>query len=93
MQDINPREEACFNYAMSDGSAYNEFLCACGEANCRGRVTGDDWRRSELWVRCTGFFSPYLERQISGLQEQALFAKTALDQRSQASQAISTYPG
>lgn len=68
MRDIAPGEEVCFDYAMTDGSPYDEFECACGAANCRGRITGNDWRLSELWQRYDGFFSLYLQRRIAQLK-------------------------
>ncbi len=71
MRDIEPGEEICFDYAMSDGSPYDEFECACGAANCRGRVTGDDWRKPELWARYQSYFSPYIQRRIEALRTQA----------------------
>jgi hypothetical protein len=82
MRDIEPGEEICFDYAMSDGSPYDEFDCACGASNCRGRVTGDDWRRTELWERYAGYFSPYLQRRIEALRTQAaLLDATIFDER------------
>lgn len=68
LRDIAPGEQICFDYAMSDGSPYDEFDCACGAPNCRGRVSGDDWLRPELWERYRGHFSPYLQRRIEKLQ-------------------------
>ena len=68
MRDIQPGEEVCFDYAMSDSVPYDEFECACGEANCRGRVTGNDWTLHELQVRYAGYFSPYLQRRINRIQ-------------------------
>lgn len=70
MRPIAPGEEITFDYAMSDSSAFDEFLCACGSPLCRGRVTGDDWKRPELWERYNGYFSAYLQRRIQGLREQ-----------------------
>lgn len=64
MRDIRAGEEITYDYATSDGSAYDEFSCSCGSVQCRGHVSGDDWRRSELWQRYSGYFSPYLERRI-----------------------------
>lgn len=61
-------EEITYDYAMTDGSAYDEFPCGCGAEACRGRVSGDDWRRPELWSRYRGHFSPYLQRRIEALQ-------------------------
>ena len=66
LRDLEPGEEICLDYAMCDGSPYAEFDCACGSSLCRGRVTGEDWRRPELQVRYRGFFSPYLQRRIDG---------------------------
>lgn len=61
---INAGEEICYDYAMSDGSPYDEFQCACGSWNCRQRVTGNDWLILELQQRYAGYFSPYLARRI-----------------------------
>ena len=38
MRDIQPGEEVCFDYAMSDTVPYDEFDCRCGAENCRGGV-------------------------------------------------------
>ena len=51
MRDIAVGEELCFDYAMSDGSDYDEF----------------DWRLPELHERYSGWFSPYLVRKIARL--------------------------
>jgi uncharacterized protein len=69
---ILPGEEMCYDYAMSDGSDYDEFECHCGAPSCRGRVSGRDWRRPALWKRYAGHFSPYLERRIRALQDEQL---------------------
>lgn len=70
MRDIEPGEEVTIDYAMCDGSTYDEFDCACGTSLCRGRVTGDDWRDATLWKRYQGHFSPYLQRRIAALQRE-----------------------
>lgn len=70
MRDIQAGEEVCLDYAMCDGSDYDEFDCSCGSPNCRGRVTGQDWRRPELWERYDGYFSPYLQRRIARLKRE-----------------------
>jgi hypothetical protein len=64
MRDIRPGEEITYDYAMSDGSPYDEFTCSCGSPHCRGHVSGEDWRRPDLWSRYAGYFSPYLQRRI-----------------------------
>jgi len=48
MRDIEPGEEICYDYAMSDGSAYDGFECRCERVGCRGRVSGDDWMLAEM---------------------------------------------
>lgn len=67
LRPIAPGEEVCYDYATSDGSAYDEFECACGTPSCRRRVTGNDWQRPELQIRYAGYFSPYLQRRIDRL--------------------------
>jgi hypothetical protein len=67
LRPIKRGEEVCYDYAMSDGSSYDEFSCACGASLCRNRVTGDDWRLPELWARYEGHFSPYLQQRIERL--------------------------
>jgi len=57
-------EELCYDYAMSDGSPYDEFDCSCGTARCRRRVTGNDWSRPELIERYRGWYSAYLQARI-----------------------------
>lgn len=68
LRDIAPGEEVCFDYAMSDGGPHDEFDCACGTPSCRHRITGNDWKRPELWERYAGHFSPYLQRRIDRLR-------------------------
>jgi hypothetical protein len=67
LRRLEPGEEVCFDYAMSDGSPYDQFNCGCGAAECRGRISGEDWSRPELWKRYRGHFSPYLQRRIDAL--------------------------
>lgn len=68
MRDISAGEQVTFDYAMSDGSDYDEFECECGAPECRHRVSGRDWRNPELWARYDGYFSPYLARRIEHLK-------------------------
>jgi hypothetical protein len=72
MEIIEPGTEVTIDYAMCDGSPYDEFDCACGSAACRGRVSGEDWRNPSLWARYAGHFSPYLQRRILRLQQASL---------------------
>jgi len=67
LRDIAADEEICYDYAMTDGTPYDEFGCACGSKHCRGRVSGNDWQLPELWERYARHFSPYLQRRIDRL--------------------------
>ena len=64
LRDIEAGEEICYDYAMTDGSDYDEFECHCGEKLCRHQVTGHDWQLPDLQTRYAGHFSPYLQRRI-----------------------------
>lgn len=66
-RDIQPGEEICFDYAMSDSNPYDEFRCQCGSPLCRGVVLGEDWKRPDLQQRYKGYFSTYLQRRINRL--------------------------
>lgn len=65
LRDIPAGEEICFDYAMSDSSDYDEFICQCGTPQCRGKITGHDWQIPELQERYNGYFSPYLQKRIN----------------------------
>jgi SET domain-containing protein len=69
MRDIEAGEELTFDYAMSDGEPYDEFDCYCGTVSCRHKITGNDWKLPELWMRYLGYFSPYLAKRIEKLRK------------------------
>lgn len=64
MQPIAPNEEICYDYAMSEGSVYDDFACCCGAPDCRRMITGSDWQQPLLQQRYAGYFSPYLQRRM-----------------------------
>lgn len=58
-------EEVTADYAMWLFSQnWKLEPCLCGSPLCRGRVTDEDWRLSELQSRYAGHFTPYLNRLI-----------------------------
>ena len=67
LRDIAAGESLTYDFAMSDGSGYDEFECSCGTVSCRGKITGNDWMQPELQLRYRGHFSPYLARRIADL--------------------------
>jgi len=72
MRNIAVGEEVCYDYAMSDGSPYDEFACACGTPNCRRQITGNDWRCADLQRKYASWFSSYLQRRIDQLNQAKL---------------------
>ena len=80
MRAIEPGEEISFDYEMSDGWDYDEFACACGAPACRGRITGEDWRRPDLIERYRGFRSPYLELRLRRMRRDARSAEARTPQ-------------
>lgn len=63
-RDIARDEEVTFDYATTDGTAYDEFPCDCRSPLCRKRVSKDDWKLPEVQARYAGHFMPYLQRWI-----------------------------
>ena len=63
MRDISEGEELAFDYATGDDDDW-EMECACGAADCRGRITGQDWRDPAVRRKYRGWFSAYLARRI-----------------------------
>jgi hypothetical protein len=64
MRDIKADEQVCFDYAMVLNSLNYRFDCRCGAKNCRGTISGEDWKRPDLQKRYVGYFQWYLERRI-----------------------------
>lgn len=71
MCDIDINEELTMDYAMLDDESDESYnlMCTCGEKNCRGIITGKDWRLPELQRRYKGYFATYLKEKIDSLTE------------------------
>ena len=68
LRDIQAGEELTHDWAMTDDDDYS-LPCRCGAANCRGTLTGQDWRRPDLQKQYAGYFSAYLARRIDKMEE------------------------
>lgn len=79
MRDIEVGEALTFDYAMSDGSNYDEFTCACGAATCRRSVTGNDWKRNDLQHYYAGYFAPYISRRIAAMRDARRLSKREVE--------------
>ena len=68
MRPIRAGEELTHDWAMTDDDD-SSTECHCGSANCRGTITGKDWRRAELQVRYGNYFSAYLLEKIERMRK------------------------
>ncbi|MFM9112148.1 MAG: SET domain-containing protein [Actinomycetota bacterium] len=74
-RDIAAGEELTYDYATSDSAPYDEFDCACGSPQCRGRLNASDWMHTDVKRANEGWFSPYLARRIRALDSSRLLTK------------------
>lgn len=60
-------EELTADYALWEAQEdyVSSWDCNCGAKNCRGKVTGTDWKLPELQVSYAGHFSPFLNKRIT----------------------------
>jgi len=65
MRDIKKGEQITFDYAMVLSVESYDIECLCGSKNCRGRITGNDWKIPGLQKKYKGYFQPYLEKKIA----------------------------
>ena len=63
MRDIHAGEELCLDYAMAITSEY-KLKCCCGSTNCRGWISGDDWKYEVLQKRYDKYFSWFIYKKI-----------------------------
>ena len=60
----NKDEELIVDYAFIDNEDYS-FKCTCGSTNCRGTITGFDWKIKELQEKYYDYFAQYLKDKIN----------------------------
>lgn len=63
MRDIRPKEELTLDYAMIDDASFR-MRCCCGTKNCRGIITGRDWKRKDLQHKYGDYFAWFLLQKI-----------------------------
>ncbi|MEO6042944.1 MAG: hypothetical protein ABIQ47_03345 [Tepidiformaceae bacterium] len=65
-RDIRAGEEVTVDYALQTGQPVPllEVPCACGALDCRGTITGDDWRLPAVRAKYAGHFAPFINRRI-----------------------------
>jgi hypothetical protein len=55
---------------MTDDDPY-EMKCQCGAVNCRGTITGVDWKKPEIQRKYDGYFSWFIQRRIDAARKLA----------------------
>ncbi|HWQ10416.1 MAG TPA: SET domain-containing protein-lysine N-methyltransferase [Holophaga sp.] len=67
---IEEDEELTIDYALWETDpAWVLDPCRCGSPRCRGRITGGDWRLTELQERYAGYFAPVIEGWIGRTEQ------------------------
>ncbi len=66
-RNIKEHEELTIDYAMFETKEDYIIIekCVCGSSNCRGRITGKDWRLPVLQKRYGRHFSPLIDRRVA----------------------------
>lgn len=73
MKDIAAGEEVTADYALweADEDHTPAWECRCGSPRCRRKITGTDWKMSELQERYKNHFSPLLNKRIMKFHREA----------------------
>ncbi len=64
IRDISVGEELTIDYAFF-GTKFNSFKCTCGQKNCRGVITQEDWKLPVLQKKYYEYFSTYVKKKIA----------------------------
>jgi len=76
MRNIKKGEQVTFDYAMclsyskKHSPYYYKMKCLCTSKKCRGYITADDWKISELQSRYKGYFQYYIQEKINKNQNE-----------------------
>lgn len=63
MRDIKAGEEICLDYAMALDYDYS-LECLCGSENCRGTITGYDWKDEKLQEKYGSYFAWFIFKKF-----------------------------
>ncbi len=66
LRDIAKGEIITLDYATCVVSDDDAFLmeCRCGTPNCRGRITGQDWKIPAVQERLLPFYQPFIQAKV-----------------------------
>lgn len=71
MKDIEVDEELVVDYAMFITRPFR-LDCNCRTLECRGEITGDDWKLAELKKKYGNYFAYYIQRKLSVINNDIL---------------------
>lgn len=66
MRNILTGEELTHDWATTDDDDYS-MKCNCGATQCRGTITGQDWKMEKLQHRYQGWFAWHLQCKIDAM--------------------------
>jgi hypothetical protein len=69
-------------HSNSESTSFFTMQCLCGQPNCRGVITEDDWQRPELQQRYNGYFQWFLQEKLNAPKQ----ISTATQNRSRLAQ-------
>lgn len=58
IRDVKRDEELCYDYGFVKTNPKFRLECKCGSLNCRGIITGNDWKDSEYIKKNLIYMSP-----------------------------------
>jgi hypothetical protein len=66
LRDIAQGESITLDYATCVASDDDAFLmeCRCGAPSCRGTITGQDWKLSDIQERLLPFYQPFIQAKV-----------------------------
>ena len=57
-------DELTYDYGLAESNPRFRMVCACGSSNCRGVVTGNDWKDPVFRERNLNYMLPRLRRVV-----------------------------
>lgn len=64
IRGIRPGKELTLDYALIETDPRIRWRCGCGSRQCRGVVTGNDWKDPELQQRNRAYFHEYIGQRL-----------------------------
>jgi len=78
---IKKGEELAYDYALAESNPRFRMECRCGAANCRGVITGDDWKDPAFREANLNYMLPRLRRASENGRFEATRAVRAAGRR------------